>query len=87
MVLDCADNLDKKIRASQKDKGVAALGYAEKVAGLRKSLERCKRIRLENLEQMNEGIISKDDFLVKRDRINVEIAGIETEIAEYAGKI
>lgn len=45
VVLDCADNLDKKIRATQKDKGVAALGYAEKVAGLRKSLEQREKFK------------------------------------------
>lgn len=87
VVLDCADNLDKKIKASQKDKGVAALEYAEKIADLRKALERCKRTRLENLELMNEGKLSKDDFLVKRERINSEIEGIEGKIAEYEDRI
>lgn len=72
MMISNADRVDDMIQNQKYRKGEETLQLIDQMADWKKKLEQCKSRIFENMDQLNDGSITREVFLENKTRLNAE---------------
>lgn len=80
--MDCTDVVEKRLRTAKKHRGTKALDSVNQIKALQVELDRCEDLRMKNIERLNTGDMSKDDYLSERDALNSRVEDLKRRLIE-----
>ena len=63
-------------------RGTKALDSVNQIKALQVELDRCEDLRMKNIERLNTGDMSKDDYLSERDALNSRVEDLKRRLIE-----
>lgn len=80
--IDCTDAVEKRLQTAKKHSGTKALDSMNQIKALQAELDRCEDLRMKNIERLNTGDMSKDDYLSERDALNSRVEDLKRRLIE-----
>lgn len=85
-LMECTDAVEQKVKVANRISADQSVDAVKQIRGLQMELESCEAQKMDNIERLNTGEITKEEYLEERAVLNERVAALKQKLEEMQNR-